>query len=68
MGFAAALSGKSNEYVAAISPLIWGGAAPLSEWPKMVPKAFERADPEICRKKQDYPGLGLPRFNRRPLL
>jgi len=42
MGAAAEMEGKSNEYVAAVSPLIWGGEAPIGEWPKMVPEAFER--------------------------
>ena len=42
LGSAAELAGKSNEYVAAVSPLIWGGRASVGEWPKMVPDAFER--------------------------
>ncbi len=42
LGSAAELAGKSNAYVAAVSPLIWGGRAPIGEWPKMVPEAFER--------------------------
>jgi 2-hydroxychromene-2-carboxylate isomerase len=42
LGSAAELAGKSKEYVLAVSPLIWGGSAPIGEWPKMVPEAFER--------------------------
>ncbi len=42
LGSAAELAGKSNEYVAAVSPLIWGGRSPVGEWPSMVPEAFER--------------------------
>jgi 2-hydroxychromene-2-carboxylate isomerase len=42
LGSAAELAGKSNEYVWAVSPLIWGGQAPIGKWPEMVPAAFER--------------------------
>ena len=42
LGSAAELAGKSNEYVLAVSPLIWGAGAPPGKWPEMVPEAFER--------------------------
>ena len=33
LGNAAQLEGKALEYCLAVSPLIWGGRAPLGEWP-----------------------------------